>query len=66
MKRVWVKKLKSFKLSEQFNLDYYLSMSPQERLEIMQFLREMVFKFKKDMKHGKGRKGLRRIIKIIQ
>ncbi|MBI3600893.1 MAG: hypothetical protein HY097_09690 [Nitrospinae bacterium] len=62
MKKLWLKKLKSFKLAHQFDIDYYLSMSPSERLETMQLLREIVSKFK----NGKGRKGLRRAIKIVK
>lgn len=60
--KIWVKKTKSFKLAHQFDIDYYLSMSRSERLETMQFLREAASKFK----NGKGRKGLRRVIKIVQ
>lgn len=66
MKGVWIKRVKSFKSSNDFDMDYYLSMSPSERLETMQFLREMVYKFKKGPECGKGREGLRRVIKIVQ
>ncbi len=66
MKKVWIKKTKSFKSVSQFDIDYYLSMSPSERLDTMQLLREMVFKIKKGLKYERARKGLRRVIKIIQ
>lgn len=66
MKRIWIRKSDSFKAARQFDIDYYLSMSPSERLETMQVLREMVFKFKQGMKYEKDRKGLRRVIKTIQ
>lgn len=66
MKKVWIKKTKSFKAAAQFDIDYYLSMSPSERLDTMQLLREMVSKIKKGLKYERGRKGLRRVIKIIQ
>lgn len=66
MKRVWVKKSDSFKSAERFNIDYYLSMSAEERLETVQFLREIAFKIKKGSEYGKNRKRLRRVIKIVQ
>jgi len=65
MKKVWVKKFKSFQDAEQSDISYYLSMSPSERLETMQFLRETAFKFK-NFKHGKNGKRLRRTVKIIK
>jgi len=66
IKRIWVKKSDSFKSAEQFNINYYLLMSPSERLETVQFLREIAFKIKKGSKYEKSRKGLRRVIKIVQ
>ena len=65
MKRIWVKKIKSFREAKEFDLNYYLAMSGMERLKIVQFLREMHHKIKKGF-NGKSRKGLRRVIKIIQ
>ncbi|OGL42210.1 MAG: hypothetical protein A3C43_03525 [Candidatus Schekmanbacteria bacterium RIFCSPHIGHO2_02_FULL_38_11] len=65
MKRIWINKSSSFKAANQFDINYYLSMSSLERLETMQFLREIAFKIK-NLKYGKNRKGLRRVIKIIQ
>lgn len=62
MKKLWVKKSKSFKSAQQFDIGYYLSMSSSERLNTMQFLREIALR----LKNGKGRKGLRRVIKIIK
>lgn len=66
MKRIWAVKSNSFRASRRFDIDYYLSMSSSERLETVQFLREEVFKFKKNLKHEKRRKGLRRVIKTVQ
>ncbi len=66
MKRIWVKKSNSFKSSGKFDINYYLLMSSSERLETMQFLREIVFKLKKNLKNEKNRERLRRVIKIIQ
>ncbi len=39
-------------------------MSPQERLEIMQFLREVYYKLRGNLKNESG-KGLRRVIRVI-
>ncbi len=63
MGKIWVKKSGSFKEAEEFDTEYYLSMTPGERIETMQFLREVYHKLKG---HGKGRKGLRRVIKVVQ
>jgi len=66
MKRmIWVNKSDSFDAANEFDDDYYLSMSREERLETLQFLREIYFKIKKGSE-DEGRKGLRRVIKIIE
>jgi hypothetical protein len=65
MKKIWVNKTYSFKSAEKFDEDYYLGMGRLERLEIMQFLREIHSKMKSGTK-GENRKGLRRLIKIVQ
>lgn len=61
MKKVWVKKFKTFSEAEEFDRNYYRKMTPTERLETIQFLREIYF-------GGKyvGRKRLRRFVKVIQ
>jgi hypothetical protein len=64
MKRIWINKASSFKEAEKFDVDYYLGMSEAERLETLQLLRE-AYKIRKGHK-GESRKGLRRLIKIIQ
>jgi len=61
MKKIWVNKTGSFKESGRFDEDYYLSMSGTERLETTQFLREIFIKIRNE-----NRKGLRRIIKVVQ
>ena len=72
MKKIWVHKSKSFKEAEEFDRLYYFEMSPAQRLDIVQELREMYFKFPKQRRHpDKGlknasRKRLRRVIKIVQ
>ncbi len=65
MKKIWIKKFQSFKEAQDFDTVYYRGMSRQGRLETMQFLREIYLKIKGGHKN-ESRKGLRRIIKIIQ
>ncbi len=65
MRKIWINKAKSFKAAEEFDLNYYLSMDVSGRLETMQLLRELYFKIKKGAKF-ESRKGLRRILKVIQ
>ena len=66
MKRmIWVNKSDSFDAANEFDDDYYLSMSREERLETLQFLREIYLKIKKGSE-DESRKGLRRVIKIIE
>lgn len=64
-KRIWVNKSDSFKGAQDFDFEYYLSMSAEERLETVQFLREEYFKIKKGLRH-EGRERLQRVIKVIQ
>ncbi len=49
MKKIWVNKVDSFDAAQEFDDDYYLSMSSKERLETVQFLREIFFKMKKGL-----------------
>ena len=65
MKKIWVNKPNSFKTAEQFDIDYYLAMSRSKRLETVQFLREIYFKFKKGLKN-ENRERLRRADKVVQ
>ena len=65
MKKIWVNKVSSFTDAEKFDDDYYLAMSSSERLDTVQFLREMHSKLKKGLRN-ESRKGLRRVIKVIQ
>lgn len=64
MKRIWVHKTTSIDAASEFDLKYYLAMSPQERLDIMQYLREIFYKLKGH--NNENRKRLRRSIKNIQ
>jgi hypothetical protein len=65
MKKIWVNKANSFKDAEEFDRKFYLNMTADQRLETMQILREMYFKMK-DKRKNESRKGLRRVIKVIQ
>ena len=65
MRKIWVNKADSFEEAEKFDENYYQAMSPEQRLETMQFLREIYTKIKRG-RTGEDRKRLRRTIKIIQ
>ncbi len=64
MKRIWAHKSNSFKEANEFEAKYYSLESPQERLSDIQFCRETYFKLKGIP--SAGRKGLRRVIRIIK
>lgn len=68
-RRVSVNKARSFKEAEEFDRKYYAKMTPEERLSIVQELREIYLKFPQ-----KGRKGvlryanrarLRRVVRVV-
>ncbi len=63
--KIWVNKSNSFKEAQEFDDSYYLSLTPIERLETVQFLREEYWKLKKDIKHESGKR-LRRVLKLIK
>ena len=63
MKKVWIKRLRSFKESDKFDAEYYSKMTGAERIEIMQLLREAYGRMKGGLKRA-GRKRLRRLIKV--
>jgi len=65
MKKIWINKADSFKKAEEFDQEYYQKMTPEERLDIMQYLREEHFKIKGKAKLN-GRARLRRIAKVIK
>lgn len=65
MKKIWVHKVSSFDDAEKFERAYYSRMSPEERLDIVQFLREAYGKINRRAARA-HRKGLRRVVKIIQ
>ncbi len=51
MKKVWLNKTNSFQKAEEFDDQYNLSLSPEERLSAVQLLREEYFKINKDLKN---------------
>ncbi len=61
--RIWIRKFNSFKEAEEKELEYHLNMTPEERLETVEYLREIFYKLKC---YGKDREGLRRVFKIIK
>lgn len=61
MKKIWVNKAQTFEEADRFNKRYYSEMTVIERLETMQFLKEIYYRIKNE-----SRKGLRRVIKVIQ
>lgn len=65
MKKIWINKIDSFEEAERADDNYYWEMTPIERLETMQFLREMQSKFKRGIRN-ESREGLRRSIKVIK
>jgi hypothetical protein len=65
MKRIWINKAGSFKEAQDYDISYYLSLSSEERLECVQFLREEYFKFN-GIEFREDGKRLRRVFKIIK
>ena len=63
--KVWIKKISSFSEARDQDLQYYLNMSAQERLETVQFLREQYFKFNGIIPYESG-KGLPKIVRVVQ
>jgi hypothetical protein len=65
MKKKWVNKAKSFEEAQDFDNAYYLRLSSAERVESVQFLREVYFK-SHGLKFRKDGKRLRRVFRIIK
>jgi hypothetical protein len=64
-RKIWIKKTGSFSEAQDQDLQYYMNMTPQERIETVQFLREQYFKFNGSISDESG-KGLRRTVRVIQ
>jgi hypothetical protein len=56
----------SFADAEAFEIAYYRQMTPVERIETIQYLRELFLKINPQFGYGKSRKRLRRSVTIIQ
>lgn len=64
-RKIWMKRLNLMSNEDNDDIEYYLDMSCEERLEIVQFLREQYLKIN-GMSPNESRKGLQRIIRIVQ
>ena len=64
-KKIWVHKAQSFEAAQEFDDLYYLSMSPNKRLDTMQFLREQ-YHHLGNKQTRENRKRLRRVLRIIK
>ncbi len=64
MGKIWIKKSTSFREAAKFDRNYYRKMSAAERLEIMQFLREIYYKLRSNLRNESGKR-LRRVIRVI-
>lgn len=60
MKRI-IHVAKSFEEAEQWDIEQHLSMTPEERLDILQALREQYYIFKNE-----SRKGFQRVYRIVK
>ena len=65
MKKIWVNKAKSFEEAQDFDNEYYLSLSSAERVESVQILREAYLKSHR-LKLRENGKRLRRVFRIIK
>jgi len=61
---IWIHRAFSFEEAAAFDRDHYLRMTPTERLEAVQMLREEYRKLK-DTPHAGG-KGLRRVLAVVK
>ena len=65
MEKIWVHKARSFSDGEEFDRNYYRGMSGSERLEIVQILREEYKNIHPEKGNERSRKGLRKVLTII-
>ena len=64
-RQIWFRKCSSFEEADKADLDYYMQMPPEEKLNTLQLLRESYPLTNRDNKN-ENRKGLRRSVKIVQ
>ena len=65
-RKIWINKLNSFRKAEDFEVLYYLSMTPEERLTDVQLCRDEYLKIKKGVILNASGKRLRKVIKLIK
>ncbi len=65
MKKIWVNKAESFDAARRFEKEYYKNLSAVERLETVQFLREMHFKSSGIVRDANGKR-LRRVLSVVK
>ena len=65
MKKIWINRAKSFDAARRFEKKYYQSLSAVERLETVQFLREMYFKSSGIVLDENGKR-LRRVLSTVK
>lgn len=63
MKKIWVHKARSVEEAERFERKYYRAMSANERVETVDWLRQVVAR---KLKKSNGGTRLRRVITIVQ
>jgi hypothetical protein len=63
--KIWINKTTSFSEAQDFDDSYYLSLTPTERLETVQFLRGEYRKLKKSESY-EGGKRLQKVLKLIK
>jgi hypothetical protein len=65
MKKIWINRARSFEEAQNFDNEYYDSLSITERIESVQILREEYFK-SHGLKLSENGKRLRRVFSIIK
>ena len=65
MKKIWINRARSFEEAQNFDNEYYDSLSIAERIESVQILREEYFK-SYGLKLSENGKRLRRVFRIIK
>jgi hypothetical protein len=65
MKKIWIKIFNNFKEAEKSEQKGCLFMSPEKRLDAVQFCRAQYYKINKELKN-EGGKGLRGAVRVIK
>jgi hypothetical protein len=64
-KAIWINKARSFQEAERFDRSYYVQLSHDQRIEIMQELREEYFESTGLLTDENGKR-LRRVLRVIK